>query len=421
LSSLIITGGYPVSGEVQVQGSKNAVLPLLAASLLVKGTTVIEHCPDISDVTCMLEILKSLGCTVLRDKETVIIDAEILGRSAVSRQNAEKMRSSISLLGALLGREGRARIPLPGGCSIGKRPVDLHLMALRCLGAEIEEKDELYAVLRKCHSAEIVFPYPSVGAVQNVILASVVSSASIVMRNCAREPEVEELCMFLNRAGANIRGGGTDTIIVTGVKKLCEIRYIVRSDRIVAGTLLSMAAATQGDITVKGIDPFELSAVTNVFANMGCQVKLYTDAISLKADGRVRCLPLLKTLPYPGFPTDMQSQLISVLIQARGTSVVRETVFENRLGIVPELRRMHADIVVNRREQAAIIRGRDKRYLHAAELMAPDLRAGAALVVAAMAVEGTSTIKKSEYVERGYENMAQLVRSVGGSCQVLSE
>ncbi len=182
-----------------------------------------------------------------------------------------------------------------------------------------------------------------------------------------------------------------------------------------------MAAATQGDITVKGIDPFELSAVTNVFANMGCQVKLYTDAISLRADGRVRCLPLLKTLPYPGFPTDMQSQLISVLIQARGTSVVRETVFENRLGIVPELRRMHADIVVNRREQAAIIRGRDKRYLHAAELMAPDLRAGAALVVAAMAVEGTSTIKKSEYVERGYENMAQLVRSVGGSCQVLSE
>ncbi len=421
MSSLIITGGYPVSGEVQVQGSKNAALPLLAASLLVKGTTVIEHCPDISDVACMLEILKSLGCTVLRDKETVIIDAEVLRGSAVSRQRAEKMRSSISLLGALLGREGRAQIPLPGGCSIGKRPVDLHLMALRCLGAEIEEKDELEAVLKECQSAEIVFPYPSVGAVQNVILASVVSSASVVMRNCAKEPEVEELCRFLNRAGAKIQGGGTDTIIVTGVRELCEIRYVVRSDRIVAGTLLSMAAATQGNITVKGMDPFELSAVTHAFVTMGCQVKLYTDAISLRADKRIRCLPLLKTMPYPGFPTDMQPQLISVLIQAQGTSVVRETVFENRLGIVPELRKMQANIMVNQREQAAIVRGKDRKYLCAAELMASDLRAGAALVVAAMAVEGTSTIKKSEYVERGYENMAQLIRSVGGSCQVLSE
>lgn len=404
-----------------MQGSKNAALPLLAASLLVKGTTVIEHCPDISDVTCMLEILKSLGCTVLRDKETVIIDAKVIGRSAVSRQNAEKMRSSISLLGALLGREGRARIPLPGGCSIGKRPVDLHLMSLRCLGAEIEEKDELNAALKECQSAEIVFPYPSVGAVQNVILASVVSSATIVMRNCAKEPEVEELCIFLNRAGANIRGGGTETIIVTGVRELREICYRVRSDRIVAGTLLCMAAATQGDITVRGIDPFELSAVTKIFVDMGCQVKLYTDAIFLRADRRMRCLPLLKTMPYPGFPTDMQSPLISVLIQAQGISVVRETIFENRFGIVTELRKMYADIMVNQREQAAVIRGKNRRDLCAAELVAPDLRAGAALVIAAMAVEGISTIRKSEYVERGYENIAQLICDVGGSCRILSE
>lgn len=417
MSSLVIEGGCPVSGEVRVQGSKNAALPLLAASILIKGTTVLEHCPDISDVACMLEILKAVGCTVVREKETVIIDAQFLTRSSVLKQHAEQMRSSISLLGALLGREGRAQIPLPGGCSIGKRPVDLHLTALRALGAEIKEQEELHAVLKKCQDAEIVFPYPSVGAAQNVILASAVSGATVVMKNCAREPEVEELCLFLNRAGANIRGGGTDTITVCGVKELHELKYTVRSDRIAAGTLLSMAAATYGSVTAQGIDPFELSAVTEVFAKTGCKIKLYHDAVSLKAEGRLRGIPALKTMPYPGFPTDMQSQLISVLIGARGRSVIRETVFENRFGIVGELRRMRADISVNPREQLAVIRGKDKSCLRPAVTTAPDLRAGAALVVAAMSAEGTSTIRQSEYIDRGYEDMAKLITTLGGRCR----
>ncbi len=416
MSSLIITGGYPISGEIQVQGSKNAVLPLLAASLLIRGTTVLEHCPDISDVACMLEILKSVGCTVLREEETVIIDAQVLKENAVSRQKAEQMRSSISLLGALLGRESQARIPLPGGCSIGKRPVDLHLMALRRLGAEIEEKEELHAVLGKCRDAEIIFPYPSVGAVQNVILASAVSDAKVTMRNCAREPEVEELCRFLNRAGANIRGGGTDTVTIYGVKSLHEIRYAVRSDRIAAGTFLSMAAAARGSVTVCGIDPFELSAVTEAFAKIGCTVKLYADAVSVDARGGVRGIPLLKTMPYPGFPTDMQSQFMSVLALAGGRSVIRETVFENRFAAAGELQKMNADITVNQKEQTAFIRGR--KCLSPADMTAPDLRGGAALIVAALATEGTSTIHKMEYVERGYENIADMIHTLGGSCRV---
>lgn len=416
LSSLIITGGVPLSGEVKVQGSKNAALPLLAASLLIKGTTILEHCPNISDVACMLDILKAVGCTVLREEETIIIDAQVLKQTSVSKKEAEKMRSSISLLGALLGRASQARIPLPGGCSIGKRPVDIHLAALRSLGAEIEENEELYARLKKCESKEIRFPYPSVGAVQNVILASVVSDAVVVMKNCAREPEVEELCTFLNQAGANIQGGGTDTIIVYGVKELREIRYTIRSDRIAAGTFLAMAAATKGSVTIQGINPFELSAVTEVFAKIGCHVKLYTDAICLEAYKGIRGIPFLKTMPYPGFPTDMQSQVISTLICAKGNSVIRETVFENRFGAAIELQKIKADIRINKRDQLVVIHGRDKRCLCPAVLQAPDLRGGAALVIAALIVEGTSTIKHMEYVERGYENISGVIHALGGIC-----
>lgn len=417
MSSLIVTGGRPISGEIWVQGSKNAALPLLAASLLIKGTTVLEHCPDISDVTCMLDILKEVGCTVLRDRQTVIIDAKQLKQSTVPKHMAEQMRSSISLLGALLGREASAQIPLPGGCSIGRRPVDIHLEALCTLGAKIEEGEEIHARLSGCNNARIIFPYPSVGAVQNVILASAVSDAQVILENCAREPEVEELCLFLNLAGADIRGGGTGTITVHGVKSLHEVRYTVRSDRIAAGTVLAMAAATQGAVTVRGIEPSELFPVTEAFGKIGCQVRCYEREISLRADRELYALPFLETMPYPGFPTDMQSQLMSVLIFAKGSSTIRETVFENRFGAASELRKLHADIEVDHHAQLAVIRGRERKSFCPASMTAPDLRAGAALVTAALAVEGTSVIHKSEYVERGYENMAQLIDTLGGSCK----
>lgn len=416
MSSLTITGGYPITGEIKVQGSKNAVLPLLAASLLIKGVTVLEHCPDISDVSCMLEILKSLGCTVVREAETVIIDAEHLQDSRVAKKDAKKMRSSIALLGALLGRQAEAHIPLPGGCSIGKRPVDLHLMALRKLGAEIDENEELHARLWTCRNAEILFPYPSVGAVQNAILASTLSEATVVLRNCAREPEIVELCDFLNRAGANIKGSGTDTIVVRGVKQLHEICYMVRSDRIVAGTYLCMAAATRGNVTVCGIDPFEISALTEVFARMGCMLQQYSDAISLTVKGRVGGISLLKTTPYPGFPTDMQSQVMSVLVLASGNSVIRETVFENRFKTVYELQKMQADISVNETEQLAFVKG--KEHITPARLCAQDLRGGAALVVASLAAEGRSVIENREYIERGYEDITGVIRSLGGNCSL---
>lgn len=415
MSSLMITGGYPLMGELKTQGSKNAALPLLAASVLIKGTTVLEHCPDISDVICMLEILKTIGCTVVREGEMVIINARTLKSCAVPEKHAEKMRSSIALLGALLGRAAQAEIPLPGGCSIGKRPIDLHLMALKKLGAEIEEKDILYARLSGCRDAEIVFPYPSVGAVQNAILASVLSQATVILKNCAREPEVEELCSFLNGAGADIKGAGTDTIVVRGVQELHEIRYTVCPDRIVAGTYLCMAAATGGTVTVFDVRLSELCSVMDAFESMGCVLKRYPDAVSLKMTGRARAIPLLKTMPYPGFPTDMQSPLMSVLTLAEGISVVRETVFENRFRVAEELRRMQADISIDEKQQLALIRG--SRRLYPARMKAPDLRGGAALVIAALAAEGDSIIEDREYIERGYENMPERIRQLGGICQ----
>ena len=416
MSALLITGGYPITGEVKLQGSKNAALPVLAASLLVKGITVLEHCPDISDVSCMLDILKALGCTVVRETETVIIDAGDLKGTAVEKKDAKKMRSSITLLGALLGRQGEAEIPLPGGCSIGKRPIDLHLMALRRLGAEIEEKEELHARLSFCRDTEITFPYPSVGALQNAILASVLSDATIVLKNCAREPEIVELCTFLNRAGADIRGEGTDIITVHGVKTLNEIRYTVRSDRIVAGTYLCMAAATRGEAAVCGIDPCELEALTAVLMRMGCGLRKYRDAVSLTLKQRMDGIPLLETTPYPGFPTDLQSQLMSVLTLASGESLIRETVFENRFRTVHELRKMQADILLDEQKQCALVRGR--KALVPARLSAPDLRGGAALVVAALAAEGESVIEGREYIERGYENLAEVIRGLGGFCRL---
>lgn len=416
MSSLVITGGYPITGEIKIQGSKNAALPILAASLLIKGITVLEHCPDISDVSCMLEILKGLGCTVVREGEMVIIDAGELENAAVGKKDAEKMRSSITLLGALLGRMGEACIPLPGGCSIGRRPIDLHLMALRTLGVQIEEEEELHAQLTFCRDAEIRFPYPSVGALQNAILASVLSQATVILRNCAKEPEIVELCGFLNRAGADIKGSGTDTIVVRGVKELKEIRYTVCSDRIAAGTYLCMAAATRGSVAVCGVEPSELYALTEAFSRMGCTLRQYGDAVAVTVKKQVEAVPLLKTAPYPGFPTDMQSQIMSVLTLASGESAIWETVFENRFRTVYELRKMRADITLNEEKQLARVRGR--KTISPAELCAPDLRGGAALVVAALAAEGKSRIENREYIERGYENITDVINRLGGICSL---
>lgn len=412
MSAVVIEGGCPLTGELSIQGSKNAALPILAASILVNGTTRIKHCPKISDSFCMIEILKVLGCQISWEGMELIINAENIDKTAVPDYEAGRMRSSVILLGALLGRKKEAQIAYPGGCSIGKRPIDIHLLALEKMGAELSVKDSgITGKIKKVKEVEITFSYPSVGAVQNCILASVLSETVVTLKNCAREPEITELCRFLNQAGAEIKGVGTDTIIISGVKELQEITYQIRGDRIAAGTYLAAGAITYGRITVKEINPSEISAILKVFVEMGCNVKQYHSAvcISKKPEG-FRSISYLRTAPYPGFPTDMQSVIMCMAALADGISIISETVFEDRLKTAYELMKMGANITVD--QNKAIIQGVHR--LHPAEVCAMDLRGGAALVLAALATEGTSRVKGYSYVERGYEYFAETICLLGG-------
>lgn len=415
MSSLMIEGGSPICGEMKIQGSKNAALPILAASILVKGITKITNCPRISDVACMLEILKSLGCIIQWEENLLLVDASTVSRVKIPGSEARMMRSSLTLLGALLGRRGEACIPYPGGCSIGRRPIDIHLTALREMNIEIDEREkELYARAGQMKNTEVVFSYPSVGATQNAVLSCVLSGADITLQNSAREPEVEELCNFLNMAGAKITGVGTKTLRISGVKALKEIEYEIKGDRIAAGTYLAAAAATGGELLIKGIQPFTLSATLHAFARTGCIVKQYHDAVALSTPAKECLKPVsyLRTEPYPGFPTDMQSQFMSIFALSDGISIIKETVFEGRFKTAEELQRMGADIRIQKEENIAVIKGR--QCLKGAEMYAHDLRGGAALVIAALAAEGRSVIHDFFYVERGYEQMSETLNALGG-------
>lgn len=421
MSSVAIKGGYPIKGEINIQGSKNGALPVLAASILVKGITVIRRCPRISDVYCMLEILKQLGCTICWEQDNLVIDASLITNTRIPEKEAGKMRSSVTLLGALLGRKKEAHIPMPGGCSIGKRPIDIHSGALKSLSAEVmEEERELHAKIGRITDTSVTFPYPSVGATQNAILACVLSDATVVLNNCAREPEIQELCQFLNRGGARIKGMGSQCITVEGVSELKEIMYEIRGDRIVAGTYLAFAAATGGDVYLKGVNPFEMTATLDVFAAMDCKLKIFSSGVSLNASGTARLhqIPLLITAPYPGFPTDMQSQVMSVLTGASGVSVIKETVFEKRFQTARELIKMNADIKVIEAEKQVVIRGKDS--LSPARVIAPDLRGGAALLAAALKTPGRTVIDDFGYVLRGYEDIMEHVNQAGGHIECVS-
>ena len=407
---LEIEGGSPLCGEVRIQGSKNAALPILSAALQSPGVTVLENCPAITDAASMLEILEGYGCKTRREGNRLIIDAGEVHPGRAPKDCAGVMRSSIMLLGSLLGRMGEAFLPYPGGCVIGKRPIDLHLEALRQMGARLwEEPEGVRAVCRRAKGAQIRLPFPSVGATENVILLAVRAEGVTVLQNAAREPEIEELCRFLTGMGARIEGAGTDTIRIRGVRELHETEYRIMPDRIVAGTYMLLAAAAGGKVVLTEVPLGQLTAVRQVLKEMGARQESRGDSLFLWCPGRCRGGVRIRTAPYPGFPTDLQSPLMAALCLADGESVIDEQIFEARFKAAKELCRMGADIRI--RGSKAFIKGTER--LTGARVEAEELRGGAALCIAAAAAEGTSRILQYHYIARGYENIIRDLKALG--------
>ncbi len=413
MSCLRVMGGVPLEGEIKIQGSKNAVLPMMAAALLIPGKTRFENCPDIADVRAMTALLEKLGAAVTRAGSVLEIDASAICPVFLTARDMADTRGCILLLGALAARFGEAEVSHPGGCVIGKRPVDLHLFALAALGARLSG-EEVIRCQKSCLSgAEIVFPIPSVGATQNALLAAVLADGQTWIHNAAREPEVVHLCNFLNAAGAKITGAGTPHLKICGVKRLFPVQYAVPPDRIVAGTYMAAVLSAGGRVLLKGADAEELSAVIRPLRAAGGRIKVLAEGILAEKKQPLGAFDYVKTEPYPGFPTDMQSQFLVLASLAEGVSVVEETIFEARFAVVPELRKMGARIYVE--ENKAVVEGGGQ--LLGNELCGRDLRGTAALVIAALSAEGESIVRGMEYLERGYENFVQGLRGLGAKVE----
>ncbi|MGN1170136.1 MAG: UDP-N-acetylglucosamine 1-carboxyvinyltransferase [Lachnospiraceae bacterium] len=413
MDSIHVRGGRSLSGEISVQGSKNAVLPIMAAAVLVKGVTVLRNCPDITDVRYMIKLLQSIGCQVERKDDSLRIDAGQITGNVLPHEYVSKMRSSVILMGALLGRTGEVALNYPGGCVIGKRPIDLHLEAFEKMGVHLEKTDEkLAACAHRLSGREIHLKIASVGATENVILAAVLAEGTTILSNAAREPEIAALCDFLKQCGAGLyRSSEGDVIVIEGVRALHSCEYRIPFDRIVAGTYLFGAMGTGGNICLRDICADQLGQVLAVIRIMGGTVVCTGDTVCLQAPSRPLSVPYVRTAVYPGFPTDLQSPLMTALCTAEGHSVVEETIFENRLRIVPELQKMGADIAIVGRQ--ARINGTDG--LFGTCVKAEELRGGAALVMAGLAAQGETIIYGREFIDRGYEDIRRDIESLGGS------
>jgi UDP-N-acetylglucosamine 1-carboxyvinyltransferase len=411
VQKFMINGGNRLKGTIRTSGSKNATLPLLAACILCSGKCVIHEAPKLKDVDVMLDLLIYLGAEVVRDRNSVEVDTSALQSIDISEELMRRMRASNLVLGALLGRFGRVRISYPGGCQIGSRPMNLHLKGLKELGANIEEKyGYITAVAQQLHGADIHLDLPSVGATENILMAAVYARGITTIRNAAKEPEIVDLQSLLNKMGARVTGAGTDTIKVEGVAHgaLKPAEHKVIPDRIEAGTHLIAAAITEGDVTVTNVIPEHLEPVLAKLRECNVNLTVYDDRIRVQGNRRIKAVDI-KTLHHPGFPTDMQPQMMALLSVAEGTSIITETIFENRFKHVAELRRMGADITVE--GQSAIIKGVDR--LSGAYLEASDLRAGAALVLAALAAENGTVIENVEHIDRGYERLEVKYNALG--------
>lgn len=412
MSILRVNGMVPLSGDVKIQGAKNSVLPILAASILSNDETVIHNCPNLSDVDAAVKILEHLGCKVVRSGEEICVDSRSISRCDIPDRLMREMRSSVIFLGAILARMGKAVLSLPGGCELGPRPIDMHLSSLRQMGAEIREKNgNIICRAGKINGSRINLKIPSVGATENIILASVHCDGETVITNAAREPEIVDLQNFLVKLGANITGAGSSTVVIKGKKFSGAAEYRVISDRIAAATYLSAAVLAGGRICVKDVCTSHVSTVTDVFSEMGCSVRLYEkeNIIDISSSGTLKAVKPISTLPYPRFPTDAQPPLMAAALKAEGTTVFIENIFENRYRHIDELLRMGADIKTEGR--VAMVSG--VKALHGAPVSSADLRGGAALVIAALGADGVSDISQIQHIDRGYDNIEGHLRQLG--------
>ena len=411
MSRYVVEGGRPLKGEVKISGAKNAVLPILAATVLGQGRSKLENVPNLRDVRVMKEVLVELGAKVNDTNDGLEVDTSRVGSCQIPPGLMEKMRATVFLMGPLLARFGRVELCQPGGCNIGSRPIDLHLKGLRALGVEFEEKDGcLTGEVEKMEGTDIHLDFPSVGATENIMMAATLAQGQTTINNVAKEPEIVDLQNFLNRLGADVKGAGTDMIKVTGVDELEAVDYEIIPDRIEAGTFLVAGAITGGELTIKDVIPKHLEAVMVKLTEAGHEIEVKDKEVKIKGASQSKNINL-KTLPYPGFPTDMQPQFMSLLSLALGESVITETIFENRLNHAHELGKMGAEIEV--KSNQAVING--VQDISGAVVEAANLRAGAALLLAGLAAQGQTVVENIYHIERGYESLEAKLTNIGAN------
>ena len=417
MEQFIIKGGTPLKGEVTIGGAKNAALGILAAAIMTDDTVHIDNLPDVRDINVMLEAISEIGAEVNRiDRHTVEITASGIRDVSVDDDFIRRIRASYYFIGALLGKYKDAKVPLPGGCNIGSRPIDQHLKGFKALGADVKiARGAVVARAERLTAAHIYFDVVSVGATINVMMAATLAEGRTILENAAKEPHIVDVANFLNSMGASIKGAGTDTIRIDGVKKLHGTEYSIIPDQIEAGTFMCMAAATRGNLLIKNVIPKHLESITAKLIEMGNEVEEYDEAVRV-IGAKVQRHTDIKTLPYPGFPTDMQPQMAVTLSLAEGTSMVTESIFENRFKYVDELARMGGNIKVE--GNVAVIDGIES--FSGATVSAPDLRAGAALVIAGLAAQGFTTVDEIGYIQRGYEHFEKKLQALGAMIELVT-
>jgi UDP-N-acetylglucosamine 1-carboxyvinyltransferase len=416
LEKIIVRGGQRLNGTVKVEGAKNAVLPVIAATLLAsEGKSIIHDVPTLSDVYTINEVLRYLNADVEFKNNQVVVDASKELKIEAPFEYVRKMRASVLVMGSLLARNGRARVALPGGCAIGSRPIDQHLKGFEAMGAKVKVGNgfiEAEATNGRLHGAKIYLDFPSVGATENIMMAATLAKGTTILENVAKEPEIVDLANFLNAMGANVRGAGTGTIRIEGVDRMYGVEHTIIPDRIEAGTFMVAAAITQGNVLVQGAVPEHLSSLIAKMEEMGVMIIEEEDGVRVVGPEKLKAVDI-KTMPHPGFPTDMQSQMMALLLRAQGTSMITETVFENRFMHVEEFRRMNADIKIEGR--SVILSGPSD--LQGAEVSATDLRAAAALVLTGLVADGITRVTELKHLDRGYVNFHQKLAGIGADIE----